>query len=178
MKSWLRWRVFGAYLVGLVSLPFARPTVYSLFAGALITGTGLAIRAAAAGHLRKGQALASAGPYARTRNPLYLGSMLLWGGYAVAGRSWVVVAMFAAYFLAFYPAAIRQEESALRAQYGEAFQAYAREVPLLRPRLRAAHTAPGPHFSFVQYAQNREYQATIVAVVFFLFLCAIAIWRA
>ncbi len=175
-RGWLRWRVPSVYALSLIAFAIAHPGRTSLIAGALITGAGLVIRAEAAGYLHKHESLARSGPYARTRNPLYLGSTLLWAGFAVATRSWIVGAMFAAYFLAFYPATIKHEEAELRAEFGAAFDEYAHEVPTFRPRLHV-EAAAGPHFSLAQYMRNREYQAAIVAVLFFAVLCARAYWR-
>jgi protein-S-isoprenylcysteine O-methyltransferase Ste14 len=177
VEGWLRWRVPAVYLVALISLGLASPTPSTILAGALITATGLLIRGVAAGYLHKGQELAHTGPYARTRHPLYLGSALLWSGFAVATRSWVVGAMFALYFLAFYPATMKYEEAQLRAKYGETFNDYARRVSLFRPRFHVEHAAADSDFSFAQYVHNREYQAAIVSVLFFGVLFALAVWK-
>src|ERR1700739_1984059 len=66
----------------------ARPTWRGLALGAVLIVPGLLIRALASGHVRKNEALATSGPYAYTRNPLYLGSLLMGIGFAVAARSW------------------------------------------------------------------------------------------
>jgi protein-S-isoprenylcysteine O-methyltransferase Ste14 len=161
----------------MLSLWFARPTPRSIVLGAAIALAGLAVRAAAAGHLRKGETVAMSGPYAYTRNPLYLGSALLAAGFAAASRSWVVAVLVAAYYLAFYPFLMRREEAELRAGYGQMFEEYARRVPLFWPRLRPPSGAGGARFSVAQYGRNREYQAGIVVAAFLAALWALSIWR-
>ena len=125
-----RWRVRTGYPVALALLLLAHPAPASLVAGAAVAVLGLLVRCAAAGYLHKHEQLATRGPYAFTRNPLYLGSAILAGGFAVAGASWLAAALVAGYFLAFYPAVMHREEEELRTRYAAAFEDYARRVPL------------------------------------------------
>jgi protein-S-isoprenylcysteine O-methyltransferase Ste14 len=153
------------YPVALIFLWAARPAPATLAAGAAIAALGLAIRAAAAGYLRKHEGLATAGPYARTRNPLYLGSAFLAAGFALAGGSWPGAALVLGYFAVFYTAVMRREERELHRAYGSAFEEYAQAVPLFWPRLGAGAGATGGRgFSWQQYFKNREYQALIGSV--------------
>jgi protein-S-isoprenylcysteine O-methyltransferase Ste14 len=177
-RAWAQWRVRLGYPLALISLSLARPTLRSVWLGAVLALVGLSIRGAAAGHLRKSQALARTGPYARTRNPLYLGSAVLAAAFALASRSWIVAALLVAYFATFYPMVIRREESELAAQYGREFEEYARTVPLFWPRLsRNPKTAGSAEFSFAQYRRNREYRALLGVVFLLAVLAAIAILR-
>lgn len=158
---WISWRVRIGYPVGLVYLVLARPTPRWLAIGAAIGVVGLAIRAWAAGHLRKHEALATGGPYAFTRNPLYLGSVILAAGLVVAGASIWAVLIVAAYLILFYPAVMRREESELRMHYGASFDRYAADVPLFWPAFRRFRAGNSERFSRVLYRKNREYQAAI-----------------
>ncbi len=162
-EGWIRWRVRAGYPVAVVCFLLAHPTPVSLGVGAGIALLGLAIRAAAAGRLHKHERLAVAGPYAHTRNPLYLGSVALGVGFAVATHSWIGAILLAAYFAAFYPAVMRREEKELAHAYGAAFDQYAAQVPLFWPRMRptASHPSARTVFSWVQYRRNREYQAAV-----------------
>src|ERR1035438_2829719 len=83
-----RWRVPLGFILGVAYIVFCRPTVKLLVVGGTIAALGVALRAYAAGHLAKNQKLATSGPYARTRNPLYLGSSLMGAGLALAGGRW------------------------------------------------------------------------------------------
>lgn len=96
-KFWMRWRVRAGYPVAVLFWIFARPSYNSIVLGGAIAAIGLVIRAIAAGHLQKNRELATSGPYAYTRNPLYLGSSLLAAGFAVAGGSWADGALVIGY---------------------------------------------------------------------------------
>lgn len=165
---WMRWRVRTGYAVAIAYWLLARPAPRSIWIGAIIAALGLAIRAAASGHLRKDRELATSGPYARTRNPLYLGSFFLAAGFAIASSSWWSGSLVAAYFALFYYAVMRNEEQHLRERFGSVFADYAARVPLFFPRMTSADApprAPGAGFSWVQYRRNREYQALIGAIL-------------
>src|SRR6185295_9425999 len=129
-----RLRVPFGYLLGILVVALARPTPTSLVAGALLAVAGEALRLWASGHIEKTRALATGGPYAHTRNPLYLGSLLLGLGVAVASASPVRLALVALYFLAFSPAAMRADAAFLRQRSSEAYEGWARDVPLFLPR--------------------------------------------
>ena len=159
---WVRWRVRTGYLVAVVYLWLADPTLRAIAGGVAVAIFGLIVRGAAAGHLRKGEALATSGPYARSRNPLYFGSALLAAGFAIAAHSWIAAAVVAAYFLLFYPAVMRREEAELRARFSRAFEDYAALVPLFWPRITAAATRDrDARFSWGLYRRNREYRAAL-----------------
>jgi len=170
-----RWRVRIGYPVGIACFLLAHPTPGTLSAGAALVVIGLAIRAGAAGHLRKHESLATAGPYAWTRNPLYLGSLLLSAGFLIAAASWIAAAVAAMYVGALYPGVMRREEEELRAEYGPAFDEYAGRVPRFWPR--PPHVVAAEPFSWKQYRRNREYQALAGAALAFAILTAEMIWR-
>jgi len=137
---------------------FSAPTSNSLKAGLPISLLGLALRAWAAGHLRKNQKLATSGPYAFTRNPLYLGTLITAMGLAVAAHSVGLAVLFAAIFLLVYLPAIELEEQHLTAILKD-YAAYAARVPLLIPSIPSG--LGEDNFSFAQYLKNEEYQAFI-----------------
>jgi protein-S-isoprenylcysteine O-methyltransferase Ste14 len=171
-----RWRVRLGYPLALVVLWLARPTPKSILAGALIGAIGLWVRARSAGHLHKQEVLTVTGPYAYTRNPLYLGSFILIIGAAVAAYSWPSALLLFCYFALFYSFVMRREERELYQHHGDAFQNYARTVPLFFPRLTPANVLsdnPGA-FSFAQYKKNREYRAAIGFLL--LLLVFVVIW--
>ena len=167
------WRVRLGYAVAVVYALLAAPTVASLVWGAIFAAMGLVIRGAAAGYLRKNEKLTIAGPYAYTRNPLYLGSALLALGLLLAGASWLAGLTVIVYVAAFYPAVMRFEADHLRALHRKAYDDYAAHVPLFFPRLTPAPAlrddAP---FSWVLYKANREYQAAIGAAAAIALLAA------
>ena len=139
----------------------AKPTALSIAAGAVVAALGVVIRALASGHVRKNEQLATTGPYAYCRNPLYLGSIVIGIGFAIAAlRSEIAVAM-TIMFVAIYLPVIRGEESWLTAHFPE-YADYARQVPRLLPRLTPAHFGNGEGgFSRELYLKHREYNALI-----------------
>lgn len=172
-----RWRVRLGYPLAIVVLIFAHPNPKSILIGATIGLVGLWLRAYAAGYLKKQEVLTTTGPYAFTRNPLYLGSAILAGGAAWAMHSWISAAVLFVYFAAVYFVVMRREEGELRVHFADAFETYAKRVPLFFPRITPARmegSSPGA-FSFAQFKRNHEHQATLG----FLFLLAIllVIWR-
>jgi protein-S-isoprenylcysteine O-methyltransferase Ste14 len=148
----------------------ARPSWRSLLVGAIIVVPGLLIRALASGHVRKNEALATSGPYAYTRNPLYLGSLLMGLGFCAAARSWWVGAVLVVMLIAIYLPVIRDEEVFLRRKFPE-FEEYARRVPRMLPRFKLH---PGddrnvrPDFTWDLYLQHREYNALLGAAAMLL----------
>ena len=149
-------RVPAGFVMVAAFAAFSFPTPMSLAFGLPVSIAGLALRAWAAGHLAKNQRLAVSGPYAFTRNPLYLGTLITSMGLAVAGRSIGLALLFAVLFVGVYLPAIELEEQHLNAIL-PGYAEFAARVPLLIPRWT---NDVGPHsFSFALYQKNREYQA-------------------
>ncbi len=140
----------------------ARPTWRVLALGAVLIVPGLLIRALASGHVRKNEALAVSGPYAYTRNPLYLGSLLIGVGFAVAARSWWVGVAIIVMFFAIYLPVIRGEEAFLGAKFPE-FEEYTRRVPRVLPRIVRNRSDYEGGFAFDLYLKHREYNALLGA---------------
>ena len=171
-----RFRVPAGYAVGVLALWLARPSGLSLLLSLPLVLGGEALRIWASGHIEKTRRLATGGPYAHTRNPLYVGSVLLALGFAAASASsWVVLAV-AAYLLAFYPSVIREEASFLRQAFPEEYGRWARDVPLFLPRINAA----GPRdttFAWPRVAANREWRTAVAIPVIMALLSARALMR-
>ncbi len=132
--------------------------------------SGLALRAWAAGSIRKDRELATTGPYAHTQNPLYLGSFILGIGVTVAGGRWIFGVAFLAFFLLVYRATVQREANELEERFGERYRAYRAQVPSVLPRFTAYRAegsdAPGG-FSGARYLRNREWEAVLGAVAAF-----------
>jgi hypothetical protein len=125
---------------------------------------GLLLRGYASGYVKKNRELTTTGPYAHTRNPLYLGSMMIAFGFAVAARSVWIAAILVVLFAAIYVPVIRSEEEYLRSVFPD-FDAYAATVPRLLPRVVAADGSGAAKgvFSAALYRQHREYNALLGA---------------
>lgn len=133
---------------------------------------GLWLRAYASGYVKKNQELTRTGPYAHTRNPLYLGSMLMAAGFAVALMSWPVALVLAIGFLVIYVPVIASEERFLRATF-PAFDEYCRQVPRLFPRFGRPPWPEGENsggFSLALYLKHREYNALLGVILLYLSL--------
>ncbi len=133
-----------------------------MMAGGLVAMLGVAVRALASGHITKNAALTTSGPYAVTRNPLYLGSIIIAAGFSIAGRSEGIVLIMVLLFLLVYLPVIRSEETFLAAQFPE-YARYAQEVPRLWPRL-GRWRAAASGFSRERYWRHREYNALLGAL--------------
>jgi len=164
---------FGfAFAAGYIVL--ARPTAASIVAGIGIALPGLALRARASGYVEKNQVLTVSGPYSYTRNPLYLGSLVLAAGFTIAARSWWIAAIAAVLLLVIYFPVILSEEEFLRLRFPE-FAQYEKEVPRLFPRLRPRAPASGA-FSWHLYWKHREYNAALGFLLMAAILVVKALW--
>lgn len=169
-----RIRVPAGFALALVYWWLAHPSARSLAVGSAIAFCGLALRALASGHVRKDRQLTTTGPYAYTRNPLYLGSLVVAAGFAVAGwNPWLAAGVLLLFFLLYLPT-IRSEEEYLRRNFPE-FAEYARRVPRLVPRLRAEKQAEGG-FSRELYLEHREYNAIVGAAAMLAALILKLLW--
>jgi protein-S-isoprenylcysteine O-methyltransferase Ste14 len=162
-------RVPSGFLLVIVFAWFSHPSARSLAGGLPIALAGLALRAWAAGCLAKNQRLSTGGPYAYTRNPLYLGTLLVAAGLVVASRNPGLGALFAAVFLFVYLPVIQLEQQHLRRLFPE-YAAYAASVPALLPRLTPAPKKTPHPFEIRLYLLNKEYQAGTGFVAGMLFL--------
>jgi protein-S-isoprenylcysteine O-methyltransferase Ste14 len=156
-----RIRVPLGFVFAVLYFWLARPNSRFLAFGAVLIVPGLLLRALASGHVQKNEALATSGPYAYTRNPLYLGSLLIGAGFAVAARSWWVGVVLVVMFLAIYTPVIRDEEKFLRRQFPE-FEDYAKRVPRMLPRITPARFSQASgRFSTELYLKHREWNALL-----------------
>jgi protein-S-isoprenylcysteine O-methyltransferase Ste14 len=150
------------FLSAALFLLLARPRPTSLLAGAVVSLLGLMLRGWAAGHIRKNDALATSGPYAHTRNPLYLGSFFLGLGFTIGSGRWYLGLLFAALFLGIYFPVMRVESRTMQQLFGESFSRYAAAVPLFFPRFTPYRSGePNVRFDRTLYLRYREYEAAL-----------------
>jgi len=152
----------------------ARPTKTSLVIGGLVLIPGLVLRGLASGHVQKDRQLTISGPYAYTRNPLYLGSLVLAAGFALAAQSWRIVAIMLLMFALIYIPVIAGEERYLRQAFPE-YEDYMRNVPRLFPRFSPYGGAQSA-YSSARYWKHREYQASIGCAVVLAILAMKLVW--
>jgi protein-S-isoprenylcysteine O-methyltransferase Ste14 len=136
----------------------AAPNLHSLGIGVPVSIAGLLLRGWAAGHLAKNRELATGGPYAYVRNPLYVGTLLVAGGLVIATRRVELAILFGAVFAFVYLPVIQNEEQHLRSLF-PSYAEYARRVPALVP-YKPPQSSSTP-FRPELYVRNQEYQALL-----------------
>ncbi len=159
-----RIRIPLGFVFAIIFLVFAKPSAVSIMIGSVIAMIGVAIRAWSSGHIRKAKVLAVTGPYAYTRNPLYVGSFILGVGFTVAAGVWWLALLFVLLFLGIYLPVMRVETEDIRRIFGDEFEEYEQNVPVFFPRITAWKGVDG-NFDFQLYLQYREYRALIGAVL-------------
>ena len=156
-----RIRVPVGFVAAALYVWLARPTWSSIVYGSAIIVPALLLRTAASGHVKKNQEVTTTGPYAYTRNPLYVGSIILVIGFGIASRNlWLAVALVMI-FAALYLPVVWDEENHLRAEFPD-YAGYAQRVPRFMPRI-PSQAAPG-EFSGELYRKHREYNAALGSV--------------
>jgi protein-S-isoprenylcysteine O-methyltransferase Ste14 len=162
------------FAVAALVLYLAAPTGISILEGLPVALLGAILRGMAAGVIRKDSRLATAGPYAWTRNPLYFGSFLLTAGFAIMSASWIAAGVLIVPSLVVYPIVIRNEERHLERLFPEDFRLYCANVPRFIPRFGQFERS----FSFKQYLANREYNTALgFAAVLAVFIVRWVKWR-
>lgn len=180
-KFWLRSRVPLGFLAAAWYLSLVQPASALLLAASTIwTAAGCGLRSWAAGYLLKGKRVATGGPYAYVRNPLYLGSFLIGFGFAMALYQVLLppsVAFFwmiaLAGFLSVYRAKTLAEEKELAASLGPAYETYRKRVPAFLPLRGKVRGLGLQRFSWELYRRNREYRCVLGSALMAMFL----IWR-
>jgi len=150
-------RVPLGFVIAAAVLYLAKPTGLTLLVGFPFALAGALLRGLAAGTIRKDATLATGGPYAWTRNPLYAGSFMLQLGFGIMSGSWAAAALTIVPSFIIYPNVIRNEEAHLSRLFSGEFREYCARVPRFIPRFRSA---PGA-FSLKQYLANREYNTAL-----------------
>ena len=175
--SWGRFaqkiRVPAGTFIGIVFLFLLHPSRRSLWIGGAVTLGGALIRIWAAGHIEKGRVLACCGPYARTRNPLYLGSFLMALGVLLSGQGYWLLLPFVFFFMAVYYPVMKAEEQELLQGHGQAFLDYSQSVPLFFPSfIPNSSTTSG--FLWARVIRNREHRnlaGLLIAELFLILRC-------
>ena len=171
VSIWKRWsllaarsRVSVSILLAIAAGWLAQPTIESFALGLPLVLAGVALRGWAAGHLRKNQQLATSGPYARVRNPLYIGSLLAGVGFGICAADAVLLVAVLVVFAIWFLPVVGEEEGHIRnilPGYREYESRVPRFLPALRPRYESSQ-----RFEWGLYLANREYSALLGFVGF------------
>ncbi len=153
-----RFRVVCGFLLLVAFAWLSRPSSWSMLIGLPICVFGLFLRAWASGHLAKDQELATTGPYAYVRNPLYAGTLIVAFGIVIASRNVWLAAIFVLVFILIYVPAIELEEQHLAAVFPN-YRDYGKRIRRFLPVAR--WNGNGRRFSWARYRRNQEYKALI-----------------
>ncbi len=152
-----RFRQFlGIAYVILVSV-VGQPKPFLFWLGTVLVIPGIAVRMWASGHIKKNKELATDGPYAYVRHPLYVGNFLIAFGFALACGLWWALPLLVLFLAVFYPPAIRSEDDKLHRLFGEEWEQWNRVTRALLPRFAPFRPGQRGSWSFTQsLKQNGE----------------------
>ena len=174
----LRYHELSRQLLAVVLLAVfaltAAPLEPLVYVGLPVAAIGMLVRLHASGFVMKNKELATTGPYALMRHPLYTGNILLVGGFAIANSRWWALPLSLAFFLFYYPPAIEYEDRKLSRIFGQAWRTWSSQTPALIPNLaNAGHLFSG-HWSFVK---STKHNGEIVVAVYVVACMAWLAWR-
>ena len=170
-----RLRLPLGFLLGITYLLFARPTPLTLTVGGAVALLGVIVRGWASGHISKNERLATTGPYAHTRNPLYFGSFLIAAGFAIAAH-WALLLLVVAFFVLIYAPTMQRERANIADRFPDAYESYAANVPAFIPRptpWKATHPDDDGAFSLELYMKHGEWKAALTFVLVMAWLAAV-----
>lgn len=159
------WRVRAGSLIAIAAIIFAKPTFKLILLGFLISFFGLLVRTWACGHIQKEEKLSMSGPYRYTRNPLYLGNVIIGIGLIVGSGSWWILGIICFYFLVFYPVIIDIEKKKMEKLFPLQYRKF-KQVPLFIPSLKPKLPYNKKRFKWSLFLENREYRAFTGVILF------------
>lgn len=159
------------FLLGITYLCLARPTQRTLIIGGAVALAGVLIRAWASGHINKNERLATSGPYAHTRNPLYFGSFLIAVGFALAAH-WSLIVVVVTFFILIYYPTMQREVANIYYRFPDAYTSYSVNVPLFFPRPTPWRGDPASANGFhpALYMKHGEWKAGLTYVLAMIWL--------
>lgn len=158
-------------LLAVLFVVVARPIPWALYLTTAIVVIGVAIRMWASGFILKNEQLATNGPYALVRHPLYTGNILVVYAFAGASGVWWTFVVATAFLLFYYPTAIEYEDRKLSAIFGDEWQAFAKNTPALVPAFGSRERTLGGHWSFkTSMSRNLEPVIAVFLLACFVFI--------
>jgi protein-S-isoprenylcysteine O-methyltransferase Ste14 len=156
-----RLRLPLGFLLSFAYLALVRPTPATLIVGGAVAVVGVVVRAWASGHIMKNDRLATTGPYAHTRNPLYFGSFLIAAGFAIAAH-WALLLLVIVLWVLIYGPTMEREKANMRGRFPGAYEQFESNVPAFVPRLtpwKSADDGGENSFSGALYMKHGEWKA-------------------
>lgn len=161
-----KWRVWLAWLCGIALFLNSKTDDQSFRVGTLILMAGEFIRIWSAGFIEiKGRKLATAGPFAHVRNPLYLGNFLIGMGLVWISKNILNMTIYLAGFGILYWGTIKKEETELKERFGEAYLNYLKNVPSFFPRITPYSSREKTSFRWRLLGKHREH-ITLLGLTF------------
>jgi len=158
-------------LLSVLFVVVAKPIPWALYSTTVIVVIGVAIRMWASGFILKNEQLATNGPYALVRHPLYSGNILVIYAFAGASGVWWTFVVATAFLLFYYPTAIEYEDRKLSAIFGDEWQAFAKNTPALVPAFGSRERDLGGHWSFrTSMSRNLEPVIAVFLLACFVFI--------
>ena len=157
-------RMYGAWLFVAVLAVFAKSTARGFLFAIPFVVLGEAIRIWSHGYLRKSRELATDGPYAYVRNPLYLGNFLIGFGFCLIVFHPIVMSVFLVGFFIVYWVTIKGEEERLTLKFEKVYERYSREVPRFLPCVKPYSNRTKKTFQ-LYYAQEHGEHITLLGII-------------
>jgi protein-S-isoprenylcysteine O-methyltransferase Ste14 len=173
----MRYHEFSRQAIGIVLLAvfviWASPRPEMFWVGAVIALLGILVRLYASGFVMKNKELATDGPYAFVRHPLYTGNILMLVGFCFAnGQIWPW--FVGAFFLWFwYPTAISYEDNKLERIFDDSWRAWSANTPALMPRRISGNQSSENHWSFMK-SMRQNWEPVIVV---YSLVCLWWLWK-
>jgi len=165
-----RFRQFlGIVFTILVSVA-GEPKEMLFVTGAAMVILGIATRLWASGHIKKNKVLATDGPYAYVRHPLYVGNLMLGFGFAIASGLWWSPILLLGLLLAFYPPAISREDEKLHRRFQQEWEQWSKATRALIPRLTPYRPGQRGSWSFMQSLRHNGEPIIALFLLFWLYV--------
>jgi protein-S-isoprenylcysteine O-methyltransferase Ste14 len=164
----------GFFFVILVSVA-GKPKEFLFFPGVVLVLLGITARMWASGHIKKNKVLATDGPYAYVRHPLYVGNLTLGFGFALASSLWWSLPLYILLILLFYPHAIRSEDEKLHRLFMEEWEHWRKETHALIPRLSPYRPGQRSNWSFMQSLRQNGEPVIAAILLFWLYILSIGL---
>lgn len=160
-----------AFLIVLTIVGTPARFPYGVFvAGVVLSVLGILIRLWASGHVKKDKVLATTGPYAYVRHPLYVGNHLLMVGFCMASGLWWSFIAYVVLSLYFYPQTIRSEDNLLARLFPGEWEPWAKVTRALIPRLTPYRSGQTSEWSFSQSLRKNGEPVIALLLVLFLYI--------
>jgi protein-S-isoprenylcysteine O-methyltransferase Ste14 len=143
----------------------AQPTAALVATGFPVIALGTLVRLYASGFIVKNEQLATYGPYALVRHPLYTGNILIIIGFSMSSGVWWTALVALVFFWFYYPAAIEYEDRKLNRIFGGEWEAWSSRTPALVPTFANIGAVSEGGWSFAKSSRQNGEPIIVVYIV-------------